>query len=117
MTTDEPVSRYMDSRNKYALASNDVVKLGERIKEAGEHLSGNPHRMIVSNIKGGGPGFPGEVAMDPSAFRLNASLWPTAEQIADTLKALWDAHKESRQEWAAIPKQHRLDLPPPPKLR
>ena len=59
-----------------------------------------------------GAGFPTEVSMAGRA--IDASTWPTARELADTL-AGWHATAEmARTEWARLPTDARSNIPSPP---
>ena len=59
-----------------------------------------------------GAGFPKEVTMVGRS--IDASTWPTAQQLADTLATWHEAAEIARTAWARLPRETRSSMPPPP---
>jgi hypothetical protein len=56
-------------------------------------------------------GFPKEVTMVGRS--IDASTWPTARQLADTLAAWHETAEVARTAWAHLPRETRSHTPPP----
>lgn len=106
----DPARQYLDAKAKLDSAEQEVKNLSSYIGQIANAMQGDYWSFMVSNTN---IGFPPEVAMG-AAFTLNANEWPSAQKIAETLKALHDARHEANNAWARLSPDDRRNLPPPP---
>jgi nucleotide-binding universal stress UspA family protein len=101
-------SRYLDALRELGERERGVVRLVTTIQQAAKHLE---HWQAV-HVARAGAGFPKEVTMVGRA--IDASAWPTGQQIAETLSAWHEAAERARTAWACLPEAARAGVPPPP---
>ena len=99
---------YLDALRELQQRESEIVRMVATIQQAAKCLE---HWQAVDVVHGGA-GFPKEVTMVGRS--IDASTWPTARQLADTLAA-WHATAEvARTAWAHLPRQTRSSMPSPP---
>ncbi|HZI76026.1 MAG TPA: hypothetical protein VFD73_18805 [Gemmatimonadales bacterium] len=54
-------------------------------------------------------------ALELDPFSVDASTWPSSEQIASVLARVRSARQELRETWAAVPGAMRSNVEPPPE--
>src|SRR5689334_11594527 len=54
-------------------------------------------------------------ALELDPFSVDASAWPSSEQIASVLARVRSARQELRETWAAVPGGMRSNVEPPPE--
>jgi hypothetical protein len=101
-------SRYLDALRELQQRESEIVRMVATIQQAAECLE---HWQAVDVVHGGA-GFPKEVTMVGRS--IDASTWPTARQLADTLAAWHETAEVARTAWAHLPRQTRSSMPPPP---
>jgi nucleotide-binding universal stress UspA family protein len=99
---------YLDAIRKVQEREREVLRLVTTIQEAAKHLE----RWQAVHVAHGGAGFPKEVTM--TGRTIDASSWPTAPQLGNTLAAWHSAAETARVAWVHVPQERRADLPPPP---
>jgi len=101
-------SRYLDALREFQQREGEVLRMVATIQQAAKHLE---HWRAV-HVVHAGAGFPKEVTMVGRS--IDASTWPTAQQLADTLAAWHEAAEIARTAWARLPREMRSSMPPPP---
>jgi hypothetical protein len=91
----------------------DAMRNAERVAGIVRHgadVLGQWKRAIVANCQGA---FPPEIGMNPNAPTINASEWPSGQQIADALGRFHDARIRLKNAYQAIPDSERSVVQPP----
>ena len=101
-------SRYLDALRELQQREGEVLRMVATIQQAAKCLE---HWQAVYVVHGGA-GFPKEVTMVGRS--IDASTWPTARQLADTLAAWHETAEIARTAWARLPRETRSSMPPPP---
>jgi hypothetical protein len=104
----DPVGGYLDTLRGLEARERNVVGMVATVQQAARALE---HWQAVY-VEHSGFGFPKEVTMAGRA--IDASTWPTAQQLADTLAAWQEAAEAARTAWARLPREMRSGMPPPP---
>ena len=107
---EDPIRKYIDAKRELDSLTEKVKKLQRFIEDVGNALR-NPFRFMVSNVS---VGFPPEVAMAGGIPTLNASEWPTAQQIAELLSSLHKAYHNALNAFMGIPEPDRKNVAPLP---
>lgn len=102
-----PSETYLDAVRKCQEREREVLRLVTTIQEAAKNLE----RWQAIHVAHAGAGFPKEVTMTGRV--IDACLWPTARQLADTLAAWHSAAEAARVAWGHVPQAERAKLPPP----
>jgi hypothetical protein len=100
--------RYLGALRDLQQREGEVLRMVATIQRAAKHLE----RWQVVHVIHEGAGFPKEVTMVGRS--IDASTWPTARQLADTLAAWHEAAEIARTTWARLPRETRSSMPPPP---
>jgi hypothetical protein len=101
-------SPYLDALRELQQRESEIVRMVATIQQAAKCLE---HWQAVDVVHGGA-GFPKEVTMVGRS--IDASTWPTARQLADTLAAWHENAEVARTAWAHLPREARSRMPPPP---
>jgi len=101
-------SRYRDALRELQHREGEVLRLVATIQQAAKCLE----RWQAVHVVHEGVGFPKEVTMVGRS--IDASTWPTARQIAETLAAWHETAEVARTAWARLPREARASMPPPP---
>lgn len=104
----DPVGCYLGALVEVQERERGVLRIVTTIGQAAKALE---HWRAVY-IEHSGAGFPKEVTMAGRA--IDASTWPTAWELADTLAAWQEAAETARAAWARLPREMRARVPPPP---
>jgi hypothetical protein len=99
---------YLDALRELQQRESEIVRMVATIQQAAKCLE---HWQAVDVVHGGA-GFPKEVTMVGRS--IDASTWPTARQLADTLAAWHETAEVARTAWTHVPRQARSSMPPPP---
>ncbi|HET9492049.1 MAG TPA: universal stress protein [Methylomirabilota bacterium] len=103
-----PTEAYLESLRPVEECERDVVRMVTTIQDAAKRLE----RWQAVHVAHAGAGFPKEVTMAGRA--IDATTWPTAGQLADTLADWHSAAESARVAWSHVPDEERSGLPPPP---
>lgn len=108
----EAITKWQDAIIRRKAAVDNVERVVKSIKAISDKLF-FWNKAVVSNISGGG--YPMELTMggDPQATSINASTWPSAQELHDALVAFHKANAEVSAAWDAIPSDRRLGLSGP----
>jgi hypothetical protein len=101
-------SRYLDALRELQQREGEVLRMVSIIQRAAKCLE-HWKAVYVLNT---GAGFPKEVTMVGRS--IDASTWPTAQQLADALAGWHEAAEITRTTWARLPREMRSSMPPPP---
>jgi hypothetical protein len=99
---------YLGALREVRRRESEVLRMGATIQRAATCLE---HWRAV-HVVNAGAGFPTEVTM--MGRSIDASAWPTPQQLADTLADWHEAAEGARAAWAHLPAETRSSLPPPP---
>lgn len=103
-----PGDRYLDAWRDLQQHEREVLRIVTTIQEAARNLE----RWQAVHVAHAGAGFPTEVTMTGRV--VDASTWPTAQQLADALAAWHSAAEAAREAWHRdVPPEQRASLPPP----
>ena len=99
----EPIAQYQQAvaALKSAIAGAERVV---RVVTGGASALRDWRKTMVSNSSGG---FPMEVALSRQSPSINASDWPSGQQIADALQQYHQAVTTLRNSYSAIPESQR----------
>ena len=99
----DPISQYQQAAAtlKATIAEAERVV---RVVTGGASALREWRKTMVSNSKGG---FPMEIGLSPHSPSINASEWPTGQQIADALQRYHQAKQALRNAHSAIPEGQR----------
>ncbi len=100
-------SSYLDALRELQQREGEVLRMVAMIQQAAKCLE---HWQAVHVIHAGA-GFPKEVTMVGRS--IDASTWPTARQLADTLAAWHETAEIARTAWARLSRETRSSTPPP----
>lgn len=103
-----PVADYVDALREVQQRESEVLRMGATIQHAAKCLE----RWRAVYVVNAGAGFPKEVTMIGRS--LDASTWPSPQQLADTLAMWHEAAEVARTGWARLPREMRSSVPPPP---
>jgi nucleotide-binding universal stress UspA family protein len=103
-----PAEAYLESLRGVEQCERDVVRIVTTIQEAAKRLE----RWQAVHVAHAGAGFPKEVTM--AGRVIDATTWPTAGQLADTLADWHSAAEAARVAWRHVPDEERSGLPAPP---
>lgn len=107
-TEREALQTYLELARRLAQCERDVAAIVARVRE----IAGALEHWRTVYVLHAGAGFPKEVTMTGRA--IDASKWPTADELADALGA-WHASAETvRTAWARLSAASRASAPPPP---
>jgi hypothetical protein len=104
----DPVQVYQEALANLDDKRRAVDKIVRVIKLASEALS-DWRKVIVSNIA---VGFPAEATLGGKS--INASDWPSAKELAETLSAWHNANHKVRDVYSGIPQNRRRGIEEPP---
>ncbi len=102
-----PGDTYLDALGSLQQREHEVLRIVTTVQDAARKLD----RWQAVHVAHAGVGFPKEVTM--TGRTIDASAWPTAPQIADTLAAWHSAAEVARTAWSHVPRAERPKLPPP----
>ena len=105
----DPGGGYLGALRRVQLRESEVLRMGATIQRAATCLE---HWRAV-HVVNAGVGFPTEVTM-MMGRSIDASTWPTPQQLAETLADWHEAAEGARTAWAHLPMETRSSLPPPP---
>ncbi len=108
--SEDPIRRYSDVTKEFNAAYSRVREYGSIIADVGRYLNNKPYDLGVSNT---GVGLPPEMAMVEKECTLNASNWPSAEQIAEALASLYEKRKQVEVIWASLSSTDKALVNPP----
>ena len=109
----DPIREYSNAKTEQAKAQKVVQDMTFVIDKVATALRCNPSAFTIANVRIGSP-----AEVIPSALEsLNANDWPTAEQIAESLKAMHDAHHKAQTLWASLTDSDKENLLPPDSMR
>jgi hypothetical protein len=103
-----PGDTYLDALGSLQQREQEVLRIVTTIQGAAKKLE----RWQAVHVAHAGAGFPKKVTMTGRA--IDASMWPTAWQLADTLATWHSAAEVARVAWSHVPQAERPKLPPPP---
>jgi hypothetical protein len=104
----DAIEKYQQAVNELKTAVSGVERIVKIVLEGASSLRDWKH-ALVANANGG---FPPELGSSRNA-PLNATEWPTGQQIADSLIRYHDARFELRKAYEAVQDTHRGVLKPP----
>lgn len=84
--------------------------MGSMLLQFGEHLKNYPEKVCFSNS---GVGLPADIVMSRTTKSLDASVWPTPDQIQTAIATRFEAKRKVQTAWAAVPDAMRPSLVPP----
>jgi len=105
----DPIGDYQGALQRLEEAQRHAERYVQTISEAARALN-DWRNTSVSNVEG--IGFSVEVSRSPHT--INASNWPTAEQLARALTTWHGVMGDVSDTWRRIPAERRTGLNPPP---
>jgi nucleotide-binding universal stress UspA family protein len=103
-----PAGTYLDALRSVQECERDALRVVTTVQQAAKSLE----RWQAVHVARAGVGFPKEVTM--AGRVIDATSWPTARQLADTLAAWHSAAETARVAWDRLPQEERSRQPPPP---
>ena len=105
------IEAYQSAIQEFRTAKAACENIAKIVFEGNKALV-NWHRATVSNVP---QGFPMNLALANGAAAIDASQWPTGQQIAVVLSNYHAVAQAMRNAYAAIPASQREVVQPPPK--
>lgn len=105
------IENYQTARAAYELASKRCQAISDTVREGASILS-DWQRAMVSNATGG---FPAEIALGRHTRSINATQWPTGQDVATALSTFHEAKSAMHNAYSSIPQEQRDVIVPPPK--
>ena len=106
---DNPLSEYVAKLRELDEATAAVQRTVDLIHATSQDLQQDWRQVSVSNVTGG---FFDHVMA--SGRRINASQWPTGQQIADLLIRWHTLHFAAERAYSEFPEDQRAEIHPPP---
>lgn len=103
-----PGDSYLNALRTVQQCERDVLRVVATIQDASKSLE----RWPAVHVAHAGAGFPKDVTM--MGRRIDASTWPTGQQLGETLSAWHAATEAARVAWGRVPREERREFPPPP---
>lgn len=99
----DAISQYQQAVTNLKAAKSEAERVARVVSEGASALR-EWRKTMVSNAQGG---FPMEIALSRSNPNINASEWPTGQQIADALQKYHQAKQALGNAYSAIPEGQR----------
>jgi hypothetical protein len=106
----DAIATYQNALREVKRTSQEAERIAKAIEAAGRAMA-HWRDVTVSNAPGGG-GYPANL-IGPGRPSIDASRWPTAEDIHKALVAYHAAQSVALAAWSAIPATDRIGLTPP----
>lgn len=109
MASEDPIAKYQDALSALDAAERAAQTVVGIVIDVGNKLARNWKRVTVANADPPIP-FPVGAVTDS----VNASTWPTAQELGQAMAAWHTARHEARNAWSAIPAERRVGIQGPP---
>lgn len=106
---DDPVHAYLNARAEFEKADQAVDRLRDIVFAAGNHLAKSRYKLSVSN---GPPGYGYPMGVLGTDASINATTWPTAEELTKATSEWHSAYEKVKSAWNNLPAKTGLQPPP-----
>jgi hypothetical protein len=105
----EAVVRFQRAMEAMSDAESHAEEVMDVLHSAGQ-AAAHWKRLVVTNLN---PAVTSGGSLDPTRPQIDATRWPTADEIATVLRNWRDTRTEARNAWNAIPEDARRSMKDP----
>lgn len=105
----DPVREYLDAKSELDKAKNTIREMTLVINKVATALRLDRERFVVTGTE---IVIPAEL-LGGNVDSLKANEWPSAEQIAQNLKVMHDAHRKAKVLWEVLSDSDKKNSVPP----
>lgn len=109
-----PIEEYLSARSDFIEVRRELHRIRDVVATVASALHSRPERFAFNGLL---IEMPKGAVLSRGSVQIDASQWPTAEQIQDQLRKCHEARRRMLDCWNRIPSEHQCALQPPPEMR